>query len=322
MCRLSYYYATTHGLMEQAKLSEHDLCTLIIGGAIHDFEHQGWNNTFLTETQHEWALRYNDVSVCENHHVAAVFQMIKENRDCNIFEHMSSSEYKDVRKKITKIVVSTDMSLHKGHLDHMKEIADDDSLDITDQNNKTFLMEMCLHVSDLTNPSKRWFESHKWALLVYEEFFVQGDKELELGIPVNSMTDRKNTNIATAQFGFIDYVIRPTFEVFSIYLPSVKIHLDNLTKNRKRWESIKDDCEELKEQGNDLIKEFNKLNDSVEEETSRHETPFQNSAKRTSGLGELLDDNSEGLDNSNYKNSPINLDHPTIANRVETENNA
>jgi len=65
--------------MEKGKLSEHDLCALIIGGAIHDFEHLGWNNAFLIETQHDWALNYNDISVCESHHVASAFKMIKEN---------------------------------------------------------------------------------------------------------------------------------------------------------------------------------------------------------------------------------------------------
>jgi hypothetical protein len=65
--------------MAKAKLSELDLATLIIGGAVHDFEHQGWNNAFMIETQHDWALNYNDVSVCENHHIAAAFKMIKNN---------------------------------------------------------------------------------------------------------------------------------------------------------------------------------------------------------------------------------------------------
>lgn len=241
VCRLAYYYSIKHGLMEQAKLSEHDLCTLIIGGAIHDFEHPGWNNAFLTETQHPWALNYNDVSVCENHHVAAAFKMIQEKPECNIFEHMSSSEFKDVRKKMTKIVISTDMALHGGHMDHMKKINASGDFDISDQDNKTFLMEMCLHTSDLTNPSKRWMESHKWAMLVYEEFFVQGDKELELGLPVNQMTDRVNTNIATAQLGFIDYVIKPTFEVFGEFLPSLSIHVDNLVKNRGKWASMQNE---------------------------------------------------------------------------------
>jgi hypothetical protein len=68
--------------------------------------------------------------------------MVKEKSECNIFKNMSSTEYKDFRKKLTKVVISTDMALHKDHLNHMKEITNDDCFDITDQKNKTFLMEM------------------------------------------------------------------------------------------------------------------------------------------------------------------------------------
>jgi hypothetical protein len=149
--------------MEKAKLSEFDLATLIIGGAVHDLEHLGYTNSFLIETQHQWALKYNDVSVCENHHVAVAFQIIKEDKQCNIFQHMSSAEYRDIRKKITKIVISTDMSFHKTHLKEMKVILGDESFNVDCNNNKMFLMEMCLHASDLTNPSKQWLESQKWA---------------------------------------------------------------------------------------------------------------------------------------------------------------
>lgn len=74
--RLAYYYATRCELMERAKLTELDLAALVVGGVIHDYEHIGWNNAFLIETQHEWAIRYNDISVLENHHVAAAFKVI------------------------------------------------------------------------------------------------------------------------------------------------------------------------------------------------------------------------------------------------------
>ena len=55
------------------ELDSTDLGSSIIAGAIHDFEHMGYNNLFLSQTQHEWAINYNDQSVCENHHVAASF---------------------------------------------------------------------------------------------------------------------------------------------------------------------------------------------------------------------------------------------------------
>ncbi len=73
------------------------------------------------------------------------------------------------------------------------------------------------------------------------------------------MTDRLNTNIASAQLGFIDFVIKPTFEVWSQYLSSVKIHLDNLAINRERWEELEEECETVKENGNQLLQRFANL---------------------------------------------------------------
>ncbi len=58
-------------LKEVINMDELDLASLIIATTVHDFEHFGYNNQFLIETRHEWATTYNDVSVCENHHVAA-----------------------------------------------------------------------------------------------------------------------------------------------------------------------------------------------------------------------------------------------------------
>jgi hypothetical protein len=152
---------------------------------------------------------------------------------------MNYSEYKEIRKKLTRVVISTDMALHAEHMKKMKAITQNDSFDVSDQENKLFLMEMCLHTSDLTNPSKLWFESYKWSCLVNEEFFVQGDRELELGIPVNNLTDRKSTNLATSQLGFINFVVKPTIEVFRDYLPKVQINCDNLISNIKKWETMK-----------------------------------------------------------------------------------
>ncbi len=57
---------------------------MIIGGACHDHEHFGFNNAFLIETSHEVAIKYNDIAVLENHHVASTFSTIQQEK-YNIF---------------------------------------------------------------------------------------------------------------------------------------------------------------------------------------------------------------------------------------------
>lgn len=59
-----------------AELDNMDLCSMLIAGAIHDFEHPGFNNVYLIETRDDLAVRYNDQSVLENHHVAASFSLL------------------------------------------------------------------------------------------------------------------------------------------------------------------------------------------------------------------------------------------------------
>ena len=138
--RLAYYYATTCDLMSKWKLNNLDLFWLIVGGAIHDYEHLGWNNQYLIETQHDWAVTYNDISVCENHHVAAAFDVIKSKPGWNIFEHTSSDDFKKIRRKITKMVIATDMALHFEHFEKFKKMIENENTDFTEDNNKTFVM--------------------------------------------------------------------------------------------------------------------------------------------------------------------------------------
>jgi len=47
-----------------------------MSGAIHDFEHPGVNNIYLINSKNKLAVRYNDASVLENHHVAASFKLL------------------------------------------------------------------------------------------------------------------------------------------------------------------------------------------------------------------------------------------------------
>lgn len=49
---------------------------ILTAAAIHDFEHPGVNNAFLSKLQDKIAIRYNDASVLENHHVAASFELM------------------------------------------------------------------------------------------------------------------------------------------------------------------------------------------------------------------------------------------------------
>lgn len=59
-----------------------------LANLIHDFEHPGFTNSFVIWTKHPLAIRYNDISVLENHHLAAAFSLINKEEN-NIFKMIS-----------------------------------------------------------------------------------------------------------------------------------------------------------------------------------------------------------------------------------------
>lgn len=78
---------------------------------LHDVAHPGVNNNFLVGIKHQKALRYNDMSVLENHHCAIAFKILLDPKN-DIFEMLSEAQYWNVRQIIIKMILSTDISNH------------------------------------------------------------------------------------------------------------------------------------------------------------------------------------------------------------------
>ena len=88
--------------------------------------------------------------------------------------------------------------------------------------NRIFVMELFLHCADISNPYKPFHICSKWADLVSQEFFSQGDKERAAGIDVSPMMDRDTSNLFNMQMGFIEFVVSPLINceynmVYSVY---------------------------------------------------------------------------------------------------------
>jgi hypothetical protein len=74
---------------------------------LHDVAHPGVNNNFLIGIKHQKALRFNDISVLENHHCAFTFKLLLDTKN-DIFELLSVAQYWNVTQIITKMIISTD----------------------------------------------------------------------------------------------------------------------------------------------------------------------------------------------------------------------
>lgn len=92
-------------------LKKHDILSIFVADIVHDYEHPGYSNQFVIRTKHPLAIRYSDLSVLENHHLASAFTVMLA-QDNNIFENLPLDIYNECRDIIIDTVLNTDLSKH------------------------------------------------------------------------------------------------------------------------------------------------------------------------------------------------------------------
>lgn len=95
----------------------------ITAALCHDLGHDGFTNGYHVNAFTERAIRYNDVSVQENFHVAEAFAIIKKD-ETNFLESLTSDEMKVFRKRVIGCILATDMAKHAADLSALKSLVE------------------------------------------------------------------------------------------------------------------------------------------------------------------------------------------------------
>ena len=72
------------------------------------------------------------------------------------------------------------------------------------------------HLGESHEVHKRWLSG------LEEEFFRQGDKERELGIPISPLFDRAKQGVSKSQVGFYDFVALPLVHALAGAFPGTQ----------------------------------------------------------------------------------------------------
>ena len=226
-----------------------DLLGILISALGHDLGHPGLTNPFHINSSSELAITYNDVSCLENFHASKLFRTIR-NPETDIFEKLSVQDYKTIRKRMIGNILATDMANHGKIMTLIKsriainKAENKTKFELLSGNEKTkfeeqqSLFDFLIHAADLAHNTKLFNISLKWVELLSEEFWLQGDKEKSMNLPVSFLCDRDNYNIPQSQVGFIRGFIIPTFDCLIDIFPSLKFTMDNAKTNLKKWEKL------------------------------------------------------------------------------------
>ena len=236
------------------KLSKISKCALFLSCICHDYKHPGVNNNYLKETRNKIAIRYNDISILENMHIAQAFKLINNpNNEYNIFFNLDTNIYKQFRKEMISCVLATDMTFHNQYVEFLKKCSEikknnnSNNKNEEKKNNNEYqnFMNVLIHSADISNPTKPFDIYFQWAKMVVKEFYEQGDKEKKLNLPCSC--DRNKVTIYQSQLGFINFIEIPYFTLFVEVFENLKFFLDNLNSNKQK---LVDMQEKEKKNGN------------------------------------------------------------------------
>ena len=234
------------------------LCSLFFSCICHDYQHPGVNNNYLKETKNKLSIRYNDSSILENMHISTSFELITNDKECDIFEGVDNNIYKEMRKEMISCVLATDMAFHNIYVEFLKQHSKEKKEGEKQQNKDDIqkYMNTLIHSADISNPTKLFDIYFEWAKLVVEEFWDQGDKEKKLNLPCSC--DREKVTIYQSQLGFINFIEIPYFSLFTELYPKLKFFYDNLLNNKNILLSMQEKEKKEKEKGKENEKEKEK----------------------------------------------------------------
>ena len=221
-----------------------DLLGMILSAMGHDLGHPGLNNGYHINASTELGITYNDKSCLENFHSSYLFRILRTEEN-NILEKFSVQNYKTIRKRMIAQIIATDMANHGENISmirsKIKTGKDQDRFIFLSGNDKTkfdeqqLLLNYLIHMADLGHNCKKFHISVQWIRILCEEFWDQGDKERERGLPISFMCDRNNYDVPTSQIGFLKGFILSSFDSLVEMFPKLRFTIDNAENNIKQW---------------------------------------------------------------------------------------
>jgi hypothetical protein len=227
-----------------------EILAALLAAVIHDVGHDGHNNAFHIATGSDLALTYNDRSVLENFHCSQGWRLIIQSglltggasggsdsglagSDITGCAQLTRDELKIVRRLLVDAVLATDISQHMELTNKFKTLIKS-GFDPSDDNHRSLLVTILVKFGDISNPCRPAHIAKHWARMVQEEFFLQGDAERRLQLPVSPFMDR-GYSLAQMQLNFIDYIVHPLVFEVSLLIPNLQPVMHTLTSNQEQW---------------------------------------------------------------------------------------
>lgn len=214
-------FAANHFYKKIAFLTDyfqpHQRFAFLLAAFGHDLDHTGKNNVFEINTRSKLAMKYNDQSPLEQHHIRTLFKIINSS-DNPILKGFEYTEYFEVRSLIIDCILSTDMKVHFSLVKKF-ETLETDPKGMTPKEQKQLALSMVVHSADICGSAKNIEVAREWSLRISKEFANQYKLEMENKVPLTPYFKDLNIemNLWKSEISFLRFIVQPLFTLLSKY---------------------------------------------------------------------------------------------------------
>eukprot|EP00475_Leptophrys_vorax_P044200 TRINITY_DN8764_c0_g1_i3.p1 TRINITY_DN8764_c0_g1~~TRINITY_DN8764_c0_g1_i3.p1 ORF type:complete len:427 (+),score=83.00 TRINITY_DN8764_c0_g1_i3:90-1370(+) len=214
-------------------LQPNDIFLLVITAAVHDLGHRGRSNNFEIASQSGLAIRYNDISVLENHH-AALASRFMQNPEFDIISEFSPKQKREFRELLIQTILATDLKHHFAQTANLKQTLDKDPPD------RDVVIMNCVHAADISSPCRPPKIALEWTRRLEQEWFAEGDDQKRLKLEVGPMNDRDKPATAISQSNFLKFLVQPLMETLSQVIgeEAFEVILKYLKENQEFFQNL------------------------------------------------------------------------------------
>nr|XP_002126195.3 high affinity cGMP-specific 3',5'-cyclic phosphodiesterase 9A-like isoform X1 [Ciona intestinalis]XP_026689687.1 high affinity cGMP-specific 3',5'-cyclic phosphodiesterase 9A-like isoform X1 [Ciona intestinalis] len=236
-CVTQMMYFMVNELNLVKKMTILQIGILLVACICHDLDHPGLSNLYQRKAHTELSVLYNNSSPLEHHHCAIAFQILSD-QDLNIFINLSQKQFSEVSHIIIQLILATDMAIHDQLCNKFNSIIKQ-GFCVNNPEHMMALQKILIKCCDISNEVRPLTCSEQWVDLLFEEFFVQADRERREGLPVASFMNRSQVHKADDQLKFIRGIILPLFRCLGKVFPDVNTKiLKSLQESIRYYENM------------------------------------------------------------------------------------
>ncbi|XP_071445047.1 cAMP and cAMP-inhibited cGMP 3',5'-cyclic phosphodiesterase 10A-like, partial [Hetaerina americana] len=205
---------TNPNLFDQIEVS-----AIMVSAICHDSDHLGMTNSFLMTTNHALSKLY-EKSQLENRHYYLAAQLIQE---MGLFQHLNSAEYGRLMDEIKYNIIATDLAVflerRRTIMNSMKRNASQLSV----KQNRLLMKSILMTACDLSSNCKPFSVVKEVIEKLCEEYYLQGDKEKELGLcPVGIMDRDLHSRLPEEEVNFYSAIVLPCYSLLTTLIPNTE----------------------------------------------------------------------------------------------------